>query len=92
MAGCEFQFGFTGDGSDLAREIESGFTNAGGRVSVDGNAGSFTLETPVGGFSGNFTISDQTITIEVDDKPIFVPCSAIESQLRKFVTGSKWTG
>ena len=91
MASCEFQFDFTGEAQELVREIESGFVSAGGRVSVEDNEGSFTIDTPVGSFGGSFMVSKQTITIAVIDKPMFVPCSAIESQLRKFVAGSKWT-
>ena len=90
MASCEFKFDFNGHPAELVEEIQSGFANAGGRVSVEDNAGSFSIDTPVGLFGGNFVVSERSITIEVDDKPMFVPCSAIESQLRKFVAGSKW--
>jgi hypothetical protein len=42
----------------------------------------------VGDFRGTYSISGQTIFLEVADKPFFVPCGAIEARLAAYVKES----
>ena len=56
-------------------------TDSGGQFEGSPAAGHFSLPTPVGAFDGSYTIDKNTIWVEVIEKPIFVPCSAIESKL-----------
>lgn len=52
-------------------------------IDLPGNEGNFALNTPLGAISGTYKYSpeSQSLTVEVTDKPMFVPCSMIEDRL-----------
>ncbi len=81
MSECRFQFEFPGSGTALVEKIRAKMTDAGGQFEGSPAAGHFSFPTPVGEFDGSYTIDKNTIWVEVTDKPIFVPCSAIEAKL-----------
>jgi hypothetical protein len=85
---CKFQFEFRGTGEALVENIRSHLVRAGGDLTGSATAGVFSLSTPVGAFRGDYTISGQTIFLEVADKPFFVPCGAIEARLAAYVKES----
>ena len=85
MSHCRFEFTFHVSGSSLVGTIRSHVEQAGGTFEGSDEAGTFFLPTPVGDFRGRYTVSASTITIDVDEKPFFVPCSAIETRLRQYV-------
>lgn len=88
MSLCRFQFDFTGTGESLVETIRSHLGRAGGELTGSAAEGRFSLSTPVGSFRGTYTISGQTIFLEVADKPFFVPCGAIETRLAAYVKES----
>ncbi len=85
MSECRFQFEFPGSAAVLVETIRSKIADAGGQFEGSPTVGHFSLPTPVGAFNGSYTIDKNTIWIEVTEKPIFVPCSAIESKLNAIV-------
>jgi hypothetical protein len=85
---CKFQFEFRGTGESLVENIRAHVVRAGGELTGSATSGSFSLSTPVGAFRGDYTISGQTILLEVADKPFFVPCGAIEARLAAYVKES----
>jgi hypothetical protein len=85
LSQCRFQFEFPGSGTALVERIRAKMTDAGGQFEGSPAAGHFSLPTPVGEFEGSYTIDQNTIQVEVTDKPIFVPCSAIEVKLLEIV-------
>ena len=85
---CKFQFEFRGTGESLVENIRAHVGRAGGELAGSAASGSFSLSTPVGAFRGDYTISGQTIFLEVADKPFFVPCGAIEARLAAYVRES----
>jgi hypothetical protein len=82
---CSFRFTFTGTGEALIEKFRSHFARAGGTLSGSEVEGSFVLPTPVGQFKGSYSVSGQTIAIDVSDKPAFVPCGLVEARLSQFV-------
>ena len=88
MSLCRFQFDFRGTGESLVENIRSHVGRAGGELRGSATAGTFSLSTPVGAFHGAYTISGQTIFLEVADKPFFVPCGAIEARLAAYIKES----
>lgn len=85
MSVCRFQFEFSGSGTALVEAIRSQMLNAGGQFEGSHADGRFVLPTPVGAFEGSYLIDNSTIWVEVDEKPFFVPCSAIEAKLLEIV-------
>ncbi len=88
MSTCRFQFDFSGTSESLVERIHSHVGQAGGELTGSATEGTFSLSTPVGRFHGTYTISGQTIFLEVVDKPFFVPCGTIEARLAAYVKGA----
>jgi len=85
---CRFQFDFKGTGESLVEKIRSHAARAGGELTGTASGGEFSLATPVGAFRGSYTISGQTIVLEVREKPFFVPCGTIEARLSSYIKES----
>lgn len=83
---CKFQFPFSVPAAEAVSKA---------RKAVESQNGSFTGDVAKGGFEvsvfgnyikGNYTIEGQVLYLEVTDKPVFVPCSLIESFLKKEIS------
>jgi hypothetical protein len=85
---CRFHFDFRGTADSLVEKIRSHVSRAGGELSGSAASGEFSLPTPVGAFRGAYTISGQTIFLEVLEKPFFVPCGTIEARLSSYIKES----
>ena len=88
MSACQFDFSLPAETSSLLRALRADFARFGGTVSGDEGPGfgEFSLPTPLGTFSGTYEVSSDrpgvsAVHIEVDEKPMFVPCSAIGEHL-----------
>lgn len=88
MSLCKFQFDFKGTGESLVAKIREHVHRAGGELIGSASDGAFSLSTPVGSFRGTYSISGQTIFLEVLEKPFFVPCGTIEARLAAYVRES----
>jgi hypothetical protein len=85
LSACRFQFEFSGSSTALVEAIRAKMDDAGGQFEGSPSIGRFVLPTPVGAFEGTYTVDESTIWVEVNEKPFFVPCSAIEAKLREIV-------
>lgn len=94
MSACRFDFRLSTTPGRLLRSLRSDFARFGGTVSGDdpeseaGGFGEFFLPTPLGEFTGTWEVtgsgpSSCAVRIELDSKPLFVPCSAIEEHLSR---------
>ena len=90
MSACQFDFRLQAEISPLLAALRADFARFGGTVSGDEGPGfgEFSLPTPLGTFSGTYEVSSDgpgvcAVHIEVDETPLFVPCSAIEEHLRR---------
>ena len=81
MSDCHFEFEFPGTGLALVEKLQAKMAEAGGSFDGSDSGGSFSMPTPIGQFGGDYSIKEQTIRVEVTNKPIFVPCGAIEAKL-----------
>ena len=88
MSLCRFDFGVATAGGSPVGVIRSHVEKAGGSFEGSDESGTFFLPTPLGEFRGRYLVSPTSITIEVDEKPFFVPCSAIEARLSEYVEKS----
>jgi hypothetical protein len=89
MSACQFDFRLAVGAGRLLEALRADFARFGGTVTdgaAAGGFGEFSLPTPLGNFSGTFEVTDNedggcAFRINVDEKPMFVPCSAIEDHL-----------
>ena len=83
MAECSFNFDIDTSPAEIIEKVKSKIENEGGRFTGDENDGNFNLPTPVGAIEGNYTVAANELKIEITKKPMMLPCSMIESELKK---------
>lgn len=83
MSNCSFSIPFTQSPADVIEKAKNAITGAGGTFNGDVNQGSFRLSTPLGKVEGTYIINNQSLDVTVTDKPLFIGCGKIESELRK---------
>jgi hypothetical protein len=85
MSKCSFSIPFSGDVTDVLSKAQSGIAGAGGNFTGDVNNGEFSLSTFVGEITGTYTVIGSTLNIDITDKPMFLGCSMIEAELKKYL-------
>ena len=74
-----------GDITMVLRKVEEAITGAGGMFRGDQERGSFTGESFLGMISGDYQVNPgNEIRITITEKPLFIPYSIIESEVRKY--------
>jgi hypothetical protein len=81
MAKCNFSIAFTGSPDDVFNKAKAAVEKQGGSFSGNNSSGNFSINV-FGTISGSYTISGQTLQISIEDKPMMIPCSAIENVLK----------
>ncbi|MEO8762423.1 MAG: hypothetical protein ABI388_12565 [Bacteroidia bacterium] len=87
MAACpNFDVQFAGSTSDLITKMQQEVTSKGGTFQGNDLSGNISISVPgIGNIIGSYLINQQTITLSITDKPFFIPCSVIESQITKMI-------
>jgi hypothetical protein len=85
MANHSFSATFTGSAADVVAKARAAIENAGGTANGDDGAGGFSVPTPLGTVTGLYTVSGQSFSVEITDKPFLLPESAIEAKVRGFL-------
>ena len=75
-----FSVNFTGDATSLLERARKTAADNGAQVTGDTNKGSFSGR----GVEGSYTVSGNTVNVTVDKKPMIIPWSLVESQLKQF--------
>jgi len=83
---CNFSIKFDSNVHHIISKAKDAITGVGGNFSGNEEAGGFDLNTFMGQIVGAYTILNDEITINITKKPMFVPCSEIENQLRKYLS------
>lgn len=81
MAKCNFAIPFSGTAQDIFTKAKAAVEKQGGTFSGDSSSGSFTINV-FGTISGSYTLAAQHLNIVIEDKPMMIPCAAIESALK----------
>ena len=81
MSKCNFSIPFTGTAEDIYRKAKAAVEKQGGEFSGDSSSGSFSIQV-FGTISGSYTVSGQQLDISIEDKPMMIPCGAIENALK----------
>ncbi|HTM93368.1 MAG TPA: hypothetical protein VL095_13190 [Flavisolibacter sp.] len=85
MSKCDFSIPFSGSAEDVFNKAKAAVERQGGLFSGDSVSGSFSINV-FGTISGSYTVSDNQLNIVIEDKPMMIPCSAIENVLKNQIS------
>ena len=83
---CNFSIEFSQSAAAVVAKAESAITRAGGRFTGNAESGNFSLSAGIGSIRGAYTIQNNTMNIRIENKPVFISCSRIENEVRKYLT------
>lgn len=81
MSACNFKIPFSIPLSGMVEKARTAVESQGGQFTGDENAGNFSVSIMGNSASGSYKTIGNELHIQIDDKPLFVPCSLIESYL-----------
>jgi hypothetical protein len=81
MSKCSFSIPFSGSPEDIFNKARAAVEKQGGSFNGDAGSGSFSISV-FGTIHGSYTVSGQQLNIEIEEKPMMIPCAAIESALK----------
>jgi hypothetical protein len=85
MSKCNFSIPFSGSPEDVFSRAKAAVEKQGGNFSGDSSSGSFSINV-FGTISGSYMVSGNQLNIVIEDKPIMIPCSAIENVLKNQIS------
>ena len=81
-AACNFTIPFGGNADEVFTKAKNVVESQGGIFTGDAHSGNFTIEVFGNKIAGDYTMTGNDLTINITDKPFFVPCATIESMLK----------
>jgi hypothetical protein len=81
MSKCNFSIPFSGSAQDVFSKAKAAVEKQGGSFNGDSNNGSFSINV-FGTISGSYTVSGNLLDVVIEDKPMMIPCGAIENVLK----------
>lgn len=85
MSKCNFSISFSGSPEDVFEKAKAAVEKQGGNFSGDAASGSFNINV-FGNISGSYTVSGNQLNIVIEDKPMVIPCGAIENVLKSQIS------
>lgn len=82
---CQFSIFYPKAKEDLVQKLQDAIMKTNGQFAGDTNGGIFKGNTPVGSFSGSYSIQDDTINVMIDKKPWLVSCGKIEDEINNYI-------
>jgi hypothetical protein len=79
MPECKFNQAFTGTADALVTTLKTQVQNNKGTFTGDSSSGSFSVPVLGSEVSGTYTIAGQQLSVEIDKKPFFASCDAIQN-------------
>lgn len=83
---CNFTLEYTKPKAEMVSKLEAAILGQHGLFQGDETSGEFSFSAMGFSFRGNYIIRGDQIAVEVTDKPFLVPCSKIESEIKKYMT------
>ena len=81
MSSCNFTLTFSGTPEAVIRKARAAIEGQGGEFKGDEVSGSFSVSI-LGSISGSYSINGQAMNVDIESKPMFIPCSQIESFMK----------
>jgi hypothetical protein len=83
MSACEpFNIPFQGAVNDYIEKAKGKIAKMDGSFTGNETAGNFNVNSPIGMVVGNYTVSGQTFTVTITEKPAMLGCGMIEGLLK----------
>ena len=81
MSNCKFTIPFSGTASEIVEKAKSAVQSQGGTFEGNEQNGSFKISLMSNTVSGSYEVEGDKLTMLITEKPMFVPCAAIEGYL-----------
>ena len=81
MSKCNFSISFSGSAEEAYQKAKNAVEKQGGNFNGDADSGNFSINV-FGTISGSYTVTGNQLNITIEDKPMMIPCSAIENVLK----------
>ena len=81
MSKCNFSISFSGTPEEVYNKAKATVEKQGGSFDGDSSGGSFSINV-FGAISGSYTVTGDQLNIVIEDKPMMIPCGAIENVLK----------
>ncbi|HMT96708.1 MAG TPA: hypothetical protein PKC62_08480 [Ferruginibacter sp.] len=81
-ATCSFTVPFTGNADEIFNKAKNVVENQGGTFNGDARQGNFYIEVFGNKIAGDYSVAGNELSINITDKPFFVPCATIENLLK----------
>ena len=85
MSKCNFSIGFSGSAEGIYNKAKAAVEKQGGTFNGDSNSGRFSINV-FGNITGSYTVSGNQLLIVIEDKPMMIPCAAIENALKSQIS------
>ena len=85
MSKCNFSIPFTGSADEVYNKAKAAVEKQGGSFNGDNNSGSFSINV-FGAITGSYNVAGDQLNIMIEDKPMMIPCSAIENVLKSQIS------
>lgn len=83
---CKFNLPFNEPAETAVGKAKAAVESQNGIFNGDINSGNFEVTVFGNTIKGNYSVTGQILFLEITDKPLFVPCSMIESFLVKQIS------
>lgn len=82
MSDCNVNINFSGSAEEILAKAKTAVESQGGMFTGDVNSGSFEVSLLSNKVSGSYKVEGNNLQLIITEKPMFVPCSAIEGYLK----------
>jgi hypothetical protein len=82
---CQFSIPISGSAEQMLAKAKKTVESQGGQFNGDANSGSFNVKV-MGTIEGSYTVSGNELLININNKPMFIPCGTIEGFLKSQLT------
>jgi len=86
MSDCTFNMPFTGSADALVATLKTQVQNNSGTFTGDINSGSFSVPVLGSNVAGTYTITGQQIAIDINKRPFFTSCDAIDKFISSHIS------
>jgi len=81
MSKCNFSVSFSGTPEEVYNKAKAAVEKQGGTFSGNASGGNFSINV-FGTIRGRYSVSGNQLNIDIEDKPMMIPCGAIENVLK----------
>ncbi len=85
MAKCDFDIVYSQGIDEAKKIITEEITNNNGEIQINEDEGAFTISVPGGEVTGSVAFKSNEISVNITDKPSFIPCGIIKSVIQSYL-------